>query len=317
MTGRVDVPVKPTSTRIATAVNSLLVLVMLGLAVFLAWRNVRQGRGDLKGAGRLAAFMFGLGMVSWIARAHHVGDVILEVAMFFNGLGPASFQALAFALIYLAVEPDVRRVTPELLIGWVRILDGRFRDPRVGRDVLLGIGAGATLALIIHIVNALPSWIPFRGQTPAPASPAALLGGRGLLAFLGECLMQSVGPALFLFGLYFLLRFLLRRTPLAVIAFGLILFGLSLGGENFALEGPAMLLYTVVYTWVLVRHGLLAALAAQFAFNVLTKLPLPLVGGAYYNAASVLVLAVLAGLAAHAFRVSLGSRSANPVRAGN
>ena len=38
---------------------------------------------------------------------------------------------------YLALEPYVRRRWPEALIGWNRMLAGRWKDPRVGRDVLL------------------------------------------------------------------------------------------------------------------------------------------------------------------------------------
>src|SRR5207249_1641223 len=57
------------------------------------------------------------------------------------------FPALAAWLIYLGVEPFLRRRWPHRLIGWTRLLEGRFADPLVGREVLLGFLAGAGIAL--------------------------------------------------------------------------------------------------------------------------------------------------------------------------
>ena len=52
----------------------------------------------------------------------------------------------AFAwLIYISLEPYVRRWWPHTLISWARLLSGRVRDPLVGRDVLAGLLAGIGL----------------------------------------------------------------------------------------------------------------------------------------------------------------------------
>ena len=57
-------------------------------------------------------------------------------------------------LLYIALEPHLRRVWPETMIGWSRLLAGSVRDPLVGRDVLVGvliaIGDGLILALHTH-----------------------------------------------------------------------------------------------------------------------------------------------------------------------
>ena len=52
----------------------------------------------------------------------------------------------------MAVEPFARRTWPKLLISWQRLLNGRFRDPLVGRDVLLGGLVGAAFNPIICIL---------------------------------------------------------------------------------------------------------------------------------------------------------------------
>ena len=47
-------------------------ICMLILAAFLAWRNIRLGRGDTRGALRLAAFVLFLDMLLWLCGASHV-----------------------------------------------------------------------------------------------------------------------------------------------------------------------------------------------------------------------------------------------------
>src|SRR6185503_15303319 len=57
------------------------------------------------------------------------------------------FPPLVASLIYLGVEPFLRRRWPHRLIAWARLLEGRFSDPLVGREILLGSLAGAAIVL--------------------------------------------------------------------------------------------------------------------------------------------------------------------------
>ena len=41
-----------------------------------------------------------------------------------------------------------RKFWPDALLGWSRLLTGHIRDPRVGRDLLIGMAFGVALALI-------------------------------------------------------------------------------------------------------------------------------------------------------------------------
>jgi len=57
-------------------------------------------------------------------------------------------------ILYLALEPIVRRRWPDSIISWSRLLAGRLRDPLVGRDILIGCLAGVLLAaglMAIHL----------------------------------------------------------------------------------------------------------------------------------------------------------------------
>ena len=52
-------------------------------------------------------------------------------------------------LLYLAVEPFVRRRWPQTIVSWSRILGGKLRDPLVGGDILIGVAFGLFWALLL------------------------------------------------------------------------------------------------------------------------------------------------------------------------
>ena len=59
-----------------------------------------------------------------------------EQQRFFVSIGLRLFVAGALYLLYLGLEPFVRRSWPTMLVGWSRVLAGRIRDPLIGRDIL-------------------------------------------------------------------------------------------------------------------------------------------------------------------------------------
>ena len=110
---------------------TLIAGVMLG-SILLARRNVRLGRGDRRGAGRFGTCLILTLMLGWLFKGDHVADPG-QIIMFFDALVWAvAVGGLVWAL-YLAVEPIMRRHDPERMIGWSRLLDGRFDDPLVGQ----------------------------------------------------------------------------------------------------------------------------------------------------------------------------------------
>ena len=103
---------------------------------FVALRNVRRGRGDRRGALRLALYL-GAARWLWFLGAHHVASTA-EFDLFMSHLSYAMLYVGLAYVFYLAIEPYARRLWPRMLVSWVRILDGGFRDPLVGRDLLVG-----------------------------------------------------------------------------------------------------------------------------------------------------------------------------------
>ena len=62
----------------------------------------------------------------------HVADPALEMGRFF--IGQPLWAAGLLWLLYLALEPYVRRFWPATLVSWSRLMARQWRDPLVGRD---------------------------------------------------------------------------------------------------------------------------------------------------------------------------------------
>jgi serine/threonine-protein kinase len=146
-----------TETRAAIIGVSLKVLlaVLIPASVVLTRRNLAQGRADTRGALRLAIFVFVARMGAWLLQAHHVANGSAELRLLAFALTGGLAMGMLAWVGYLALEPYARRAWPQLLIGWTRALSGRWRDPLVGADLLLGAVLGAYWAVLMRLEGPL------------------------------------------------------------------------------------------------------------------------------------------------------------------
>jgi serine/threonine-protein kinase len=297
------------SQRVASLVGTGLIAVMLAISGFIARRNLRSGRGDARGAARLARYVFGVGFLAWLVAADHVFD-IAEVAVVIRGLGTLLVVTAVTWLFYLAIEPYVRRHWPHTLISWTRLLTGGYRDPRVGRDVLIGIVAGTSMALMVNLLQFLPDVLDAPPTTPRAFGLDALGGAREILADLLFAQPNSALVALGLLLLLMIARLVLRRESLAI---GAALLVLCLP-ESLAMPLPLWLalpldmLIVLVPTMVLVRGGLLSAIVAFYVSNRLLTYPLTTDLSGPAGVPTVLVGSLVAGLTLWAAHVALAGR---------
>ena len=297
----------------AVGFGSLIFLVFIFAAwaagIALARRNLRLGRGDRRGAFRIAAVMLATAVLNWILSAHHVPSPA-EGWMLLNALTAPVFFAAFVWLAYIAIEPIVRRRSPELLFSWSRLLSGRFRDPLVGRDVLAGILVGAAMSLVLVLTYAAPRWINLAGMTPLPPASQMMLGPAAVLASIVQVCFTVMLNCLGIMTLFALGQVLLRRKWLAV-GFGFLLIAVlstSFIGENFAAEVPGILVFAVLLTYVTVRFGVLALLVAFGVFQLLIQNPQTLDISRWYAGRGFLVVGLILALALFAFRAALGGR---------
>jgi serine/threonine protein kinase len=193
-------------------------------AALLALRNLRVGHGDRRGAFRVALSLFLIRMVYWLFTTHHVAAAE-ELVLLVTGLQSALFWSCFVGLIYLALEPYLRRRWPERIISWNRLLAGDFRDPLVGRDILIGAVVGSFAAALMYLQLVLPRWFG-----AYPGMPAVISGFDtslvGISAFAQMFIDQVTGSIIQAFTVVFLLLFLsllLRKDWLGILAGFLVL----------------------------------------------------------------------------------------------
>ena len=78
-------------------------------------------------------------------------------------VGQALSTGMGVWLTYMALEPAVRRRWPDALVSWSRLIAGRYKDPIVGRDVLVGVLAGLAITFqspLARLVPAVLGWAP-------------------------------------------------------------------------------------------------------------------------------------------------------------
>jgi hypothetical protein len=116
----------------------LLLSIAAARLFLLAWRNLRQQRGDRKGAFRVGAAVFWVSLGEWMLAGSHSLSLHEAVLAAFGLSWALLLGGLAY-LGYVAVDPLVRRLYPHLLISLQQVLTGARRDNLLGRDILWGL----------------------------------------------------------------------------------------------------------------------------------------------------------------------------------
>jgi hypothetical protein len=304
-------PTLSLTIRIAMGTVAVFIVVVLAFTVVTARRNLRLRRGDPRGAFRVALFCFGTTFFVQLSLLHPVEDwVRLFFQVLLGTLGMAAMIGGFTYLVYLALEPHLRRRMPHLLVGWARLMEGRWSDPLVGRDVLLGLGLGSLTAAAFHLTNALPTWVPFEKQTTIAFFNNPFW--RPHYHPMGSLLRvptDAILCALVQMTVLFVCRLFVRRVWVAACIVAIPFALMALGAENPALETPLALVQGAVAAIVISYLGLLGAVAMWFAIGVSLMLPVGIGLTSWYAFYSAAVLVLLLGLATGSFVVSLGGRS--------
>ena len=304
-----DLAGPPAGLQVANIILATLLIALMMAAGVVAWRNVRLGRSDRKAAGRVAAFFFATGTAGWALIAAHV-PTMWELYLLVMGLSFAAFVAGFGGLLYLAVEPFVRRYWPDALISLLRLIGGRFRDPLVASHLLVGISVGIVTALLSNTMLFVTNEI---------ATDTTLVIGLSSARILAGMIMVNVNVAAWVAGglimVLVLLRGVVRRTWLAD---GLLVVLLSRGFFDTSVMFLASLVAWTAYVWVLRKFGVLALVAIACGNLLVMNKPLAVVS--WYAASSLATPVLLGVVAAWSLYVIVGSRPANasqPVEAGS
>jgi hypothetical protein len=282
---------------------SLMVAITL-FAAFVARRNVRLGRGDARDASRLALLFLIVSTVVDLLRTSSSTAAFFGV--FWENLALNLFLAAWLWIGYLAIEPYVRRLWPQALVTWRRVLEGRFRDPRVGRDLLFG-GVGGILATAIISLPHAATWFSLPPPTPVGGGLSALGGVNHLMAALISIPQVAFIVPVAILLVLLIARLIFKKPWLAYpAAIAIVALNFSAWADD-PLLAASQVLILVLATVILTRLGLFA-LMVTIAFSSWDLVPLTVDPASWYFPYSLMSMLLFAALAVYGFVIALGNR---------
>ncbi len=286
----------------------LVTVPLVATMLILVRRNLRLGRGDRRGAVRLAVASFFLIVSGQGVRADHTSLHLDEYALIVHIVSQGCYAALALWAFYLAVEPPVRRRWPQCLISWARLLSGRVTDPLVCRDTLVGIVAGLSVTVVILVGNEAPSWF---GRAPSISNPVlgALNSPRFVLHYVLLSPLLGVLYSLSLLLIVYMLHAVTGRTRLAY--WGAFLFGALpafAGAEDRVFDALVAAFFSGLTLFVLARFGVLATSVLLATFILSQRAPFTLDFSAWYAGRSLFVAGIFVVLLGASAYFSLGGK---------
>ena len=301
-----EVGAQQSSSERATQVAIVIISAVLILsASFIAWRNFRRGKIDTQGTVRLAALVFATEMALWLCRAHFVAS-IGSFGLFILAVAGALFISGFLSVLYLAVEPFVRRHWPQAIISWTRLLTGKLRDPLVGRDVMIGVGLGVLWALAYLIMLVIKQRV---GGPPGLGPTDFLQGVRPIIGMSLWHIITSLMATLGFFFTLFLFRVLLRKPWLAACAFVALWTTIKLLNSHH----PAMDAATEIFIYgiaaiVVVRFGFLSLAVGILVADLLLNVPITTHVSEWYFGATTFVLLTVLAFATYGFYTALAGQ---------
>jgi serine/threonine-protein kinase len=310
----------PTAPSLSTLLDRAAVLFLLlvlfsilGAALVLARRNLRQNRADRRGALRVAGTVAALDAGGWLIASHHVSSVPGELQNMLRMAEQVTLVALVIWILYVGLEPYLRRFWPDSLLGWSRVATGRFRDPRSGRDLLIGFATGVVITLFELAKVTLPPL--FGAGAPYPTMgdrPRFLVAGvvNTWLSSAASAIEFALLAGMAVVVLRLTVRWAWARAIVITLLIGLLCTD-NMGSNNLLLLAP--LAAGAALAWLLLRHGLLALAAAWFMRLVLMTVPfVPSLSG-WTASSGNWTLAALTALTLFAFYAARAGRPLFPV----
>ncbi|HXD72717.1 MAG TPA: hypothetical protein VN628_03230, partial [Vicinamibacterales bacterium] len=184
-----------------------------------------------------------------------------------------------------------------------------FRDPRVGRDVLVGLTAGVVLGVLRLGVKLLPPLLGYAPPPPHPFNTQLLLSSRRALATVLTIPPDALFTGLIATLAFALARMVVKRTWAALvisIVVGAFLYANLAATEQFSINEGFALVFAGVMMAVLVRFGMFALIMASLAELVIRQGGLTADLSKLYAPTSVWLMLLIAALAAFGYYASRG-----------
>jgi predicted Ser/Thr protein kinase len=260
------------------ALRNTVLIVLLAIAIPAAWINWKR-RGDLTGAARLGGFVLSLRLISGLLSFRNSGGYAEAIDDLANLAVSALSEGTIVAFFYLAMETQVRELWPRTLGCWSRLLAGRFRDPFVGRDVLLGCTIGNFWAILAFLDRRIPEWMGWQTRTQLRLYQGLddVLGVRAAVAGVFNSLRTGIYQALAMLLILVIATWLAGRRRWLALFFAWLI-GAAMYAPTASHPVTAWTLVALgivpLALHVLIRWGLVSLLSAILVAAFLTVFPI-------------------------------------------
>jgi len=196
---------------------------------------------------------------------------------------------------------------PELIVSWNRLLAGDWRDPLVGRDVLLGVSCAVAEVTFFYL--ALLAERFFYNDYKTDIDPNALIGLRSPMAQILSVSGGSIAIGFAFVCLLVILFLMLRRRLYAGIALFVVVTAITgLFFSQSLVDLPFMLISMAIMCLVVGRLGLVAAIVMLTVNSWMLATLFTLNFSAWYATPMFVTLALILFLLGYGFKVSLANR---------
>ena len=209
--------------------------------------------------------------------------------------------------MYLALEPIVRRNLSELIVSWNRLLVGDWRDPLVGRDVLLGTLWGIAHLTLIYAAFSMEQ--TFSSEFRLFGLANSLIALRSSLAMIfissGMGVVYGFISICFLVSLFLMVR---RRLYAGIIVFVFVATIQILFFAQSLIYLPFTLAISIFWCLVITRLGLVATIVSASVFTWAESTLFTLNFSAWYAGGMFVTCFLIFALLAYGFKISLANQ---------
>ena len=290
----------PSTFGISGVLLSFIVIAAISLAAY----NLYTTKVDLHGAAQCALLVFVCDLLGWTIMSGSVYDVVTNSHFAANYLIRTLALASRCGIFYLAAEPVIRRYYPTTAISLARLVEARYRDPLVARDILVGVMWGIGISVFFGLLSfALQQLLDIQhfDKEAFPDSPELIklhyAVGYHLSALAYTFAMCLGGLSILVF-----MTKATRNRPISLLVF------VAMCSTTADLDSW----YSIATVWIMnscaawcyIRHGMIAAFFLWFSYFTAMIYPFTTHFEAWYSASGLFYCASIALIGAYGFYFS-------------
>ena len=191
-------------------------------------------------------------------------------------------------------------------MSWSRLLSGRFRDPRVGRDILVGIVA-VGIAIVRYVVALIPATLGNPPLAPRFMNAEFLISTRRALSALLRMPPNALMIGMLITLAFALIRMAVKRTWIATlltIVLGTFVIVGQSDTQQFWMNVAASAVVSAIFIGVLVRFGMFPLIISYLMNGIVSACGLTADLNKLYAPTAIWLMVLVAALAAFGYYAS-------------